>query len=118
MSNTVEWTAESGVNYLVLITLSEFSASTTIRDFELQIIGNEQFCEGAQPIVPGDADVVASVENATKQDVVFCEDVAQTTSSEPGVWYKVSGVRACAFLYYFDRSACSLFSLSPIIRST
>ena len=92
MSNTVEWTAESGVNYLVLITLSEFSASTTIRDFELQII-YDPFCDGAQPIFSGDADVVASVENATKQDVVFCEDVAQTTSAEPGVWYKVRGVR-------------------------
>ena len=40
MSNTVEWVAVDGVDYLVLITLSEFSASTTIRDFELEIVGN------------------------------------------------------------------------------
>ena len=89
MSNTVEWTAVDGVDYLVLMTLSEFTASTIRRDFELEIVGDNQFCEGAQPIFQGDADVVATVENAAKQDVKFCEDVAQTTFSQPGVWYEV-----------------------------
>jgi hypothetical protein len=92
-SSTVEWTAASGADYLLLITLSESSAGTTIRDFELQIFLANNFCEGAQTIVSGNAVIVASVENATEQDVVLCENVKQITSSEPGVWYNVRKVR-------------------------
>ena len=51
------------------------------------------YCEGAQPIFSRVADIVASVEGAAEQGVVFCEDEAQTKSFQPGVWYKVSGVR-------------------------
>ena len=95
MSNTVEWVAVDRVDYLVLITLSEFSASTTIRrdNFELQIVSNIQICAGARPIFSDHADIVASVEGAAEQDLRFCEDEAPTASSEPGVWDKVSGLR-------------------------
>ena len=114
MSNTVEWIAVDGVDYLVLITLSESIADTTILDFELEIVGNNQLCEGAHPIFQDDADVVASVENATKQVVIFCEDEAQSNSSQPGVWYKVSGGvgRVC---FYMFLSSCSLFAFSQYI---
>jgi hypothetical protein len=98
-SNTVEWTAASGVDYLILMSLSESYAVTNIRDFLLEILGNNNFCEEAQPIVSGDADIVASVENATEQEVILCEDVNPITSSQPGVWYKVSGVRGRMILF-------------------
>ena len=115
MPNTVEWIAEDGVDYLVLITSSELSAGPIIPDlFELEIVGNNQFCEGAQPILQDDADVVASVENATTQEVLFCEDEAQITSSQPGVWYKVSGGvgRVCVFTSFYRHAH---FLLSPNI---
>ena len=92
MSNTVEWMAVDGVDYLVLITLSESLTNTIIRDFELEIVVDNQSCEGAQPISSGDADIVASVEGAAEQDPAYCENV-EIISSQPGVWYKVSRVR-------------------------
>ena len=46
LPKTVEWMAVDGVEYLVLITLSEFSASTNIRDnFEREIVGNLKVIE-------------------------------------------------------------------------
>ena len=104
LPKTVEWMAVDGVEYLVLITLSEFSAGTNIRDnFALEIVGNNQFCGGAQPIFQGDVANQASLQNAIKQDVIFCEDVAQSISSQPGVWYKVSGGvgRVCVITCFY-----------------
>ena len=62
---------------IILVTSTVFLSPSTFPDkFELQIIRNNQFCEGAQPIFQG-VEVVATVENAAKQDVIFCEDEAQ-----------------------------------------
>jgi hypothetical protein len=96
-SSTVAWTAESGADYLLLITLSESSSGTTVRDFELEIIRKNVDCASARTIVSGDAVIVASVENAAEQDVIFCENTDQITSSEPGVWYNVREARGVCF---------------------
>jgi hypothetical protein len=55
---------------------------------------NKSLCEGAQPILSGDEAIVATLEKAAEQLVVFCERVNQTRSSHPGLWYKVRGVRS------------------------
>jgi hypothetical protein len=42
VSNTVEWTAASGVEYLLLVTSSVFSSDATTPEFELQVFEKEQ----------------------------------------------------------------------------
>ena len=53
---------------------------------------NNSLCEEAHPIVLGDAAIVASLENATEQSVLSC-DVLDPSTFQPGLWYKVRGLR-------------------------
>ena len=112
ISNAVAWTAAIGVDYPLLLTLSEFSARTSMREFEPQIVGNNNFCEGAQPVVCCDAAIIASVENATQQNVILCEDINPFSDSQPGLWCNVGGgvSRVCGFLHV--SSSCSLLAFS------
>jgi hypothetical protein len=84
--------------------------------FALQIIASRfasldnNLCEEAHSIILGGDAIVASLENATKQDVVYCELPDQTPDSQPGLWYKVRGVRVCDFLFDIDQHAYCLLS--------
>ena len=46
LSNTVAWTAVSGVEYLLLASYAEFTPGATMGDFQLQIVDND-FCDNA-----------------------------------------------------------------------
>ena len=54
---------------------------------------NNNLCKEAHPIVPGDAPIVANLENAEEQCFVLCESPDHSNDSPPGLWYKVRGVR-------------------------
>jgi hypothetical protein len=60
--------------------------------------GNNSLCGEAHSILLGNAAIVASLENATEQVVVFCEVPGQSIGVHFGLWYKVREVRAVSFL--------------------
>jgi hypothetical protein len=56
---------------------------------------DNNFCKEAYPIDRGGNGIAASLENAMQQSVVHWEGPLQLSDSQPGLWYKVRGVRAC-----------------------
>jgi hypothetical protein len=53
---------------------------------------NNSLCEEPLPIILGGDGVEGSLQSATEQVVVFCEDPGQRSESQPGLWYNVRGV--------------------------
>ena len=92
-SSTVTWTAASGVEYLLLVTSTELSFSSSVREFfelELWIIGDP--CEQAfGPITPGAGIILlgATVDATIDAQVSSCGSASIPTA--PGVWYTLIG---------------------------
>ena len=55
---------------------------------------DNNICEEAHPITLGGSAISSSLDNASEQLVVFCEDPDRSDVFQPGLWYKVRGVRA------------------------
>jgi hypothetical protein len=95
LSSTVAWTAASGVEHLLLVTLKElFSIPSKLPEFELQIVADNDLCEkafGPITINPGLGTFLSgsTVRAAADSQAPSCDSTSNATAS--GVWYTVIG---------------------------
>jgi hypothetical protein len=87
MSNTVAWTAVSGVEYLLLVT-----SGRNADDFELQIVDNDSCDDAFGPITPGVGKfLLGSTSDGATIDTEAPSCGLASSATAPGVWYTIIG---------------------------